>query len=120
MVYYVVTFIIGLITVIGFYAGYCCKKAWGAWTMYYSALFSYLFEIVMYIVVMITGYSLPTLAASINTGGNMGLALDYILTLLFVVVFNGWLLSLIGSWANHIDEKVFDGYISSNIIYMDI
>ena len=42
---------------IGFYAGYCAKKAWGRWTMFHCSFQAVVFTIVMIIVLFVAGPS---------------------------------------------------------------
>ena len=44
-----------LAMLINFYAGYCCKKAWGRWGLFYAMFQSTIFNFVMGIIMLIVG-----------------------------------------------------------------
>ena len=92
---------------IGFLTGYCFKWRKGHWLMYYCGFFGVLISVTVQSIILVLGtQAAPSITKRFENAEvpDSQIPIFFVVFLLFQIVvtftFNGWLVCLVGSWAN--------------------
>ena len=104
----VVLILFQTLQVVFFILGRCAKKNWGRWAFYYTFCLTFLFQFCFYLWMAISGQArVPgfDFDGEVPTDQDQTQTITYGIAFTSVIFFNGWILTLIASWANLENER---------------